>query len=161
VFGCGGLAMLFIVGAGVTAYYLLSSAMGTQIASAPAGVGQESAITYQVAEPVPHGLWLEYDVSFAGGDFRLEGPIVVRTAAGVIAQDTLTVGLEGPSTAGGSTSVRMNSRTVNINGQGTAAARVRLIDIPVQPVGTVVTAGVTIVPRNVTAVRALRLIVTR
>lgn len=159
--GCGMFVVLGAVGAGVGAYFLISAATGTEIASAPASVGQESVVTYQVAEAVPHALWLEYDVAFQGGDYHLEGPISIRTNAQPLVQDTLTLGPEGAPTAAGYGRVTTNSRIVNMNGQGSASARIRLTEIPAQPPGTVVTAGVAVSPRSGTIVNGLRLVVTR
>ncbi|MBI2894543.1 MAG: hypothetical protein HYY06_13405 [Deltaproteobacteria bacterium] len=159
--GCGTFVLLGLVGGGLGIYFLVKNVAGTEVASAPGMVGQESAVTFQVVEPVPHALWIEYDATFSGGGFRLEGPIVVRTPAGVIVQDALTLGLDGPPTASSSGRVQMNSRHVNFNGQGSSAARVRLVEIPPQQVGTTVTAGVTATASALTVVRSLRLVVTR
>lgn len=161
VIGCGGFLLLALVGGGLGIYFLVVSVAGTEVASAPAMVGQESTVTFQVVEPVPHALWIEFDASFTGGGFHLDGPIVVRTPAGVIAQDMLTLGLEGSPTASGFGRMEMNSRTMNVNGQGSAASRVRLLEIPPQPVGTTVTAGVAASASPLTVVRSLRLVVTR
>ena len=160
--GCGGLVVLGAIGAGVGVYMLVGAVAGTEVASAPGvGPGQESAVTFQVTEPVPYALWIEYSVAFQGGDFRLEGPIQVRTAAGVIAQDTLTLGPDGTPTAGGFSRIVVNSRNVNINGQGSSSARVKLLELPVQAPGTAVTAGVTVMPRPGTMLNALRLVITK
>lgn len=159
--GCGTIALLAIIGIGLGAFFLIRTVGGTEVAAAPGTVNQESVVTYQVTEAVPHALWLEYEVAIQGGDFRLEGPILVRTAAGVIAQDTLTLGADGPPTAAGFGRVVMSSRQMIVNGQGMSAARIRLIEIPAQAPGTVVTAGMTIVPRPGTSVTSLRLVITK
>jgi hypothetical protein len=159
--GCGVFVLLGVIGAGFGAFLLVRRATGTQIASAPAAVGQESVVTFTVAEAVPHALWLEYDVAFVGGDFRLEGTVAVRSAASVIVQDTLTLGPDGPPTAGGYGRMEIDSRQVSTGGQGTASARVKLVDIPAQPPGAVLTGAVSVSPQSGTRVNGLRLVVTR
>ena len=162
ILGCGTLFVLGAIGAGAGAYMLVGAVSGTEVASAPgAGPGQESSVTFQVTEAVPHTLWLEYAVSIQGGDFRLEGPILVRTAAGAIVQDTLTLGSDGSPTAAGFGRVVVNSRQMIVNGQGTSSARVKLLEIPAQAPGTTVTAGVTVMPRPGTMLGALRLVITK
>lgn len=159
--GCGTLFVVAAIGIGLGVFFLVRAVGGTEVASAPGTINQESTVTYQVTEAVPHALWLEYSVSIQGGDFRLEGPIVVRSAAGVLAQDALTLGADGPATAAGFGRVVMSSSQMIMNGQGTSSARIRLLEIPPQAPGTTVTAGVTIVPRPGTTVTSLRLVITR
>jgi hypothetical protein len=160
--GCGVFVLLgMIVGAGLGAFLLVRRATGTEIASAPAAVGQESLVTFTVAEAVPHALWLQYDVAFVGRDFRLEGTVAVRSAASVIVQDTLTLGPDGPPTAGGYGRIEVDARQVSVGGQGTASARVKLVDIPAHPAGTVLTGAVSVSPLAGTQVDGLRLVVTR
>lgn len=159
--GCGVFVVLAAVGAGLAIFFLVRAAAGTEVASAPGALGQESTVTFQVVEPVPHTLWIEYDVAYQGADFRLEGPIAVRSPSGVLAQDTLTLGPDGPPTAGGFARVQLNSRTMFINGQGAASGRVKLVEIPAQQAGTTITAGVAITPRPGTMLNAVRLVITR
>ncbi len=159
--GCGVFVLLGVIGAGAAAYLLVRSASGIEVASAPAAVGQESTVAFAVAQPVPHALWLQYDVAFVGGDFLLEGTVVVRAGASVLAQDTLTLGPSGPPTAGGYGRVQIDSRQVNVGGQGSASGRVKLVDIPAVPPGTAVTCVVAVSPRSGTQVNGLGLVVTR
>ena len=131
---------------------------GTELGSTtiqPPGV---FSMTVQTVSDEPHSLWLDYDVSFTGGDYDVTGTIEASTGGSSLASWPVTLNSTGSPVGGGR--LTLNSSNSNIMGKGSARATIFLVDLPKQAKGTSIDLNGSFTPMAGTTIHSLRLVVT-
>lgn len=132
---------------------------GAEVSMTPVLPGQSFTATYAPATAEPHELWLTWDVSHTQ-PYRITGPIEVKANGQVVSTWQVDLTSQGSAVQGGSGRYDLGSKSVTINGEGSASSTTWLAEIPGQPVGTTVEITGTLSADAGTTVNALELVVT-
>jgi hypothetical protein len=131
---------------------------GTELGSTtiqPPGV---FSLTVQTVSDEPHNLWLDYDVSFTGGDYQVTGTIDASSGGTNLASWPVNLNSAGAPIGGGR--LTLNASDSNIMGKGSARATIFLVDLPKQVQGTSIDLNGSFTPMAGTTIHSLRLVVT-
>jgi len=131
---------------------------GTELGSTTIQPPGTFSMTVQTVNGEPHGMWLDYDVSFTGGDYEVTGTIEASTGPSSLASWPVTLNSSDSPIGGGR--FTLNSSDSNIMGKGTSRATIFLIDLPKQAQGTSIDLNGSFTPSAGTTIHHLRLVVT-